>query len=44
MVMMLICIQVPFHNRRYSSLFLVAVGKHTNENTETLSEHKGEMT
>lgn len=44
MVMMLICIQVSFCNRRYSLLFLVVVGKHTNENTVTLSEHMGEMT
>lgn len=44
MVMILICIQVSFRNRRYSLLFLAVVGKHTNENTVTLSEHVGEMT
>lgn len=44
MVMMLIFIQVSFCSRRYSLLFPAVVGKHTNENTVTLSEHMGEMT
>lgn len=44
MVMMLICIQVSFCSSRYSLLFPAVVGKHTNENTVTLTEHMGEMT